>query len=97
MYKSIFKDKKNRSSEVTVTTYGFASCGWTMDASLESDVVQSYPEPEPISLEKARELMEKMKPTIEIKLEPGSIKRINDKLIVEKTKDGEIIIYEVLT
>jgi len=47
-------------------------------------------------LERARELMEKLKPT-RVKLEPGKIARLDEDLLVEKKADGRIVIYEVVT
>jgi len=46
-------------------------------------------------LDKVRELMEKLTP-LKVKLEVGSIIRLDEDLIAEKTPDGRIIIYEVV-
>jgi hypothetical protein len=45
-------------------------------------------------LQMARKLMDSYKPTI-IKLKPGSIKKVDENMIIEKTTDGKIILYEV--
>jgi len=36
------------------------------------------------------------KPKIILSLKPGEIRRIDDRLIVEKTSDGRILLYEVI-
>ncbi len=45
-------------------------------------------------LQMARRLMDSPTPTI-IKLKPGSIKKLDENMIIEKTLDGKIILYEV--
>lgn len=45
-------------------------------------------------IEVARKLMEHFKPKV-VELKPGEVKRIDNDLIVEKTTEGEIIIYAV--
>lgn len=45
-------------------------------------------------LELVRKLMNSLKPKV-VKLELGSIKRLDENTIVEKTTDGVIILYEV--
>lgn len=40
-------------------------------------------------------LWEQIKPKV-ITLKPGELKKLSDKLIVEKTIDGRIILYEVI-
>jgi len=37
-----------------------------------------------------------IKPKIILSLKPGEIRRINDRLIVEKISDGRILLYEVI-
>jgi hypothetical protein len=44
-------------------------------------------------LKMARKLMDTLKPKA-IRLKPGQLKRIDKDLIVEKTSDGKITIYE---
>jgi len=46
-------------------------------------------------LEKARELMKKLKP-IELKLKRGVQMKLDEELIAEKTEDGKIVLYEVV-
>jgi len=48
-----------------------------------------------IRIRLARELMQCLTP-IPIRLEKGAIKKLDENTIVEKTKDGKIIIYEVV-
>jgi len=36
------------------------------------------------------------KPKAVLSLKPGEIKKVDDKLIAEKTSDGKIVLYEVV-
>jgi hypothetical protein len=48
-----------------------------------------------VPLTKVRELMDKLRPS-KVKLKRGTIKRLDENLIAEKTHDGKIILYEVV-
>ncbi len=43
-----------------------------------------------------RLLFKVIKPSVIIQLRPGAVEKIDEKLIVEKTRDRRIIIYEVI-
>ena len=43
-----------------------------------------------------RTLWSSIKPKVALSLKLGEIRRISDKLIVEKTSDGKIVLYEVI-
>jgi len=47
-----------------------------------------------LQLEKVHELMKKLT-SVTVKLEIGSIKKLDENLIAEKKADGTIILYEV--
>jgi len=48
-----------------------------------------------VPLTKVRELMDKLRPS-KVKLKRGTIKRLDENLIAEKTHDGKIVLYEVV-
>jgi hypothetical protein len=43
-----------------------------------------------------RLLLRIIKPSVTAELKPGTVVKIDEKLIAEKTRDGRIIIYEVI-
>ena len=43
-----------------------------------------------------KKLWKSIEPKLVLTLKPGEIRRIDDKLIVEKTPDGRIVFYEVV-
>jgi hypothetical protein len=50
----------------------------------------------PLSIFLLRLLLKVVKPSVIIQLKPGAVERIDEKLLVEKTRDGRIIIYEIV-
>jgi len=71
---------------------------------LKVDMTQLYPVGEAVMIAILRDLKLAMlrtlwaliMPKAVVSLKPGEIKKINDKLIVEKTSDGKIVLYEVI-
>jgi len=49
-----------------------------------------------VRLEMLRTIWASTKPSAVLTLKPGEIRRISDRLIVEKTADGRILLYEVI-
>jgi len=72
-------------------------------AELRIDLTQILQTPEAVMLNVKRLMLvlvsilwKSIKPKEIISLRPGEIRRVSDKLLVEKTSDGKIILYEVI-
>ena len=49
-----------------------------------------------VDVREAERLLRELQPTAVVRLKPGEVRRVSENLLVEKTSDGRIVLYEVI-